>query len=158
MGGRFQQLWILGGIYQLISLCFEFFTKFDYFKNIEYFHSPVFLWTRYLLLLLFLFLSVVFFLFPLNKFNKEFIKDFPKSYSFLSCIGWLPYFALPLTMITNHYKDGAPEEWFDKIVLYSQAYHYLLPASFMLAFILVFKKYIEESKEKEAKAYKKRHR
>ena len=157
MGGRFGQLMIIGGIYQLISLCFDFFIKFDYFKDIPYFHTPVFLWTQYLVFLLFLFLSVVLFIFPMKKFNKEFIKHFPKSYGFLTCIGWLPYFALPLTILTNYYKDGAPDEWFDKLVLYSQTYHYLLPGAFILAFIVVIKKSGDESQEKEAKAYKNRY-
>ena len=93
----------------------------------------------------------------MKNFNKEFIKDFPKSYSFLACIGWLPYFALPLTILTERYKEGVPEELFNKIVFYSTAYEYLFPAAFLLAFIVVFIKAGEENKEKGAKSYKKRY-
>lgn len=162
MKDRIIQLMIIGGIYLPISLLFTYLPNLSIIKDIpqvnHYFQTASFAWTRYLIFILFLFLTVVLFLFPTSKFNKEFVKDFPKSYTFLASIGWVPYFALPLTVFTEYFKDGVPEEYYDKLVLYSQVYEYAVPGSFLLAVFLVWRKSVAEENEKETKSrYKNRY-
>ena len=139
MQNRIRQCLIIGGIFQPFLLFFEYF---------KYSGSS---WAVYILYLLFLFISCVLFIFPMTETNADFVKNNPKTYTFLSWIGWVPYVSIPLNFKIATFTHGIPENWYNFVVTYIEIYEFSIPASFVLAIIMVIRKAHDERGIKKAK-------
>ena len=139
MGDRIRQLLIVGGVFQPFLLGFE---------SVHYSGSS---WAVYILYLMFLFISMVLFIFPMRRFNNKIIEKHKKLYTFLSCIGWVPYMSIPINVSIASFEGGLPEKWFDFIVSYLSFYELAIMCSFVLAIILLIRQMYDEYRTKKAK-------
>lgn len=152
MEERLKQLLIIGGMFQPFLLGFEYIDFiFDIFgiKNVNMTIVSWSVWISYVAFLLF---SVMFFIFPMKKFNKTLTDKYPKTFLFLACIGWVPYVSVPLNFLVAYFDKGLPDEWFDFVMSYMSFYEFCINCSFILAAVVIIRKFYNEYREKNAQS------